>query len=396
MKLSNRVESLPFSAIRKLTPYADAAKKAGKKVYHLNIGAPDVETPQEFFDAIKAVDLDVLTYAPSNGLPELREGIAQYYQKRDIPMEADDIVITVGGSEALLFTLLAITDVGDEILTCEPYYTNYYSYFIETSTTVTTFPTKVEDDFHLPSRDVIESKITDKTRAILLANPGNPTGAVYTQDEIEMIADIAIDNDLYIIAEELYREFIFDGREFCSFGTIERIQDRLILQDSISKRFSGCGARIGNLASKNKEFIAAAVKLATSRLAAPTLEMIGAAALYQKDESYFDMIKETYQERRDVIVEELNKIDGVKCNRAGGAFYTVADLPVENAEDFCKWLLEDFDIDGETLMMAPAAGFYEHSEDYLSQVRLAYVLNVDSLRKAMHILDEGLKVYNNR
>ncbi|MDQ0508536.1 Aspartate aminotransferase [Aedoeadaptatus ivorii] len=396
MKLSNRIQSMPYSAIRKLTPYAQKAKEEGKKVYHLNIGAPDVETPKEFFEAIKNIDMDVLSYAPSAGLQELREGMAQYYQKRNIPMEADDIVVTVGGSEALLFTLLAITDVGDEILTCEPYYTNYYSYFIETSTTVSTFPTTVENDFHLPSREVIESKINDKTKAILLANPGNPTGAVYTQEEIEMIADIAIDNDLYIIAEELYREFIFDGREFSSFGTIERIQDRLILQDSISKRFSGCGARIGNLASKNKDFIAAALKLATGRLAAPTVDMIGAAALYQMDDEYFENIKTVYQERRDVIVEELNKIEGVKCNMAGGAFYTIADLPVDDADDFCRWLLEEFDVDGETLMMAPASGFYEHSENFQSQVRLAFVLNVDAIRKAMHILDEGLKAYKAR
>lgn len=396
MKLSNRITSMPYSAIRKLTPYAEAAKEAGKKVYHLNIGAPDVETPQIFFDAIKDIDMDVLSYAPSAGLPELREAMAKYYQKRNIPMEKDDIVVTVGGSEALLFTLLAITDPGDEILTCEPYYTNYYSYFVETSTTVTTFPTVVENDFHLPERSVIESKITPKTKAILLANPGNPTGAVYSREEVEMIADIAIDNDLYIIAEELYREFIFDGAEFSSFGTIERIQDRLILQDSISKRFSGCGARIGNLASKNKDFMAAATKLATSRLAAPTVEMIGATALYNMDEEYFENIKTVYQERRDVLVEELNKIDGVKCNYAGGAFYTIADLPIDDADDFCRWILEEFDVDGETVMMAPASGFYEHSEDYLSQVRIAFVLNIESLRKAMNILDKGLKAYKAR
>lgn len=396
MKLSNRIESMPYSAIRKLTPYAEAAKKAGKKVYHLNIGAPDVETPQAFFDAIKDIDMKVLSYAPSPGLLELREGMAKYYQKRDTPMEASDIVVTVGGSEALLFTLLAITDPGDEILTCEPYYANYFSYFIETSTTVNTFPTSVENDFHLPERSVIEAKITPKTKAILLANPGNPTGAVYTREEVEMIADIAIEHDLYIIAEELYREFIFDGAEFSSFGTIEKIRDRLILQDSISKRFSGCGARIGNLASKNKEFIAAANKLATSRLAAPTVDMIGATALYNMDEAYFDNIKTVYQERRDVLAEELSKIEGVKYNHAGGAFYTIAELPVEDADDFCQWILEEFDIDGETVMMAPASGFYEHSEDHKSEVRIAFVLNVESIRKAMHILDEGLKAYKAR
>lgn len=396
MKLSKRITELPFSAIRKLIPYSDAAKERGKKVYHLNIGAPDVKTPQEFFEAIHKVDLDVLSYAPSPGLKELREAMSRYYKAQDIDFEADEIVVTNGGSEALYFSLLAVTDPGDEILTCEPYYANYFSYFSETSTTVRTFETKVEENFRLPAREKIEEKINDRTKAILLSNPGNPTGAVYTQEEVKMIADIALKHNLYILADEVYREFIFDDQEYLSFGSLDEVKDRVIIIDSISKRFSACGARIGCVASKNKEIMAAMVKLATVRLAAPTIEMVGATALYNLGEEYFDEIKEIYQSRRDCIYEELNKIEGVTSNRAGGAFYTIANLPVDDAEDFCIWLLEEFEVDGKTLMMAPAAGFYEHADDHKSEVRIAFILNNDDLKEAMRILDAGLKAYNNR
>ncbi|MCD1147725.1 pyridoxal phosphate-dependent aminotransferase [Peptoniphilus sp. KCTC 25270] len=396
MKLSNRINELPYSAIRKLTPYANAAKAAGKKVYHLNIGAPDVETPQEFFDAINNLDMDVLGYAPTPGTQGLLEAMADYYKSKNIPLEAEDIIVTAGGSEALLFVLLAITDPGDEVLTCEPYYANYFTYFNETGTNIVTFPTVVENDFHLPEREVIESKITDKTRCILLSNPGNPTGAVYTKEEVYMIADIAKKHDLYILADEVYREFIFDGADYISFGSVEGIDDRMVILDSISKRYSACGARIGCVASRNKDLIAAVAKLATGRLAVPTLEMVGAEALYRMDEQYFKDVNEEYQKRRDCIYELLTNIEGVTTSKTAGAFYSIADLPVEDADDFCKWLLEEFEVDGETLMMAPAAGFYEHSEDYKSQVRIAFVLNCESLKKAMHILDEGLKAYNAR
>lgn len=396
MQLSNRIQSMPYSAIRKLTPYADAAKKAGKKVYHLNIGAPDVETPQAFFDAIKEADISTLTYAPSQGLPGLLEATSAYYKGIGLDFEAEDLVVTNGASEALFFTIFGLTDPGDELLTCEPYYTNYFSYFVQAGIGYKTFPTSVENDFHLPAREVIEEKITDKTKLILLSNPGNPTGAVYTEEEVEMVCDIAIDHDLFIIADEVYREFIFDGAHFASFGAVERAKDRVIILDSISKRFSACGARIGSIASKNKEFTQAMVKMATSRLAAPTLEMLGAQALYEMQGSYFEDVNREYQSRRDCIYGELDKIEGVTASKSAGAFYTMAALPVDDAEDFCRWLLEDFDIDGETLMMAPAAGFYEHSDDYKNQVRIAFVLNNESIKKAMRILDEGLKAYNAR
>ncbi|MDO5301114.1 MAG: pyridoxal phosphate-dependent aminotransferase [Tissierellia bacterium] len=396
MELSKRMQSMPYSAIRKLTPYADKAKAQGKHVYHLNIGAPDVETPQEFFDAINNADLDVLSYAPAAGLMDLREAMADYYKANDIPMEASDIVITAGGSEALLFALLALTDIGDEVLTCEPYYTNYFSYFKWAANEYVTFPTSVENNFHLPSKEEIVSKITDRTKVLLLSNPGNPTGTVYTKAEIRLLADIAKEYNLYIIADEVYREFIFDGAEYQSFGSLDDIDDRLIIIDSISKRYSACGARIGCLATRNNELRDAFVKLATGRLAAPTLEMIGAAALYRKTPEYFQEVNREYQHRRDVMVEELNKIEGVTCSNTAGAFYTIADLPIEDADHFCRWLLEEFDVDGETLMMAPAAGFYEHSENFRNQVRIAFVLNAESLKKSANILAEGLKAYKAR
>lgn len=396
MKLSNRVESLPFSAIRKLTPYADAAKKAGKKIYHLNIGAPDVKTPELFFDAIKEANLDVLTYAPSKGLPELIEATSRYYKENGIDYNPEDIVVTNGGSESLLFAVLAITDEGDEILTCEPFYANYNSFSFETGIKINTFATSVTDGFHLPAKDVIVSAITPKTKAILLSNPGNPTGTVYREDELRMIADIAKEHDLFILSDEVYREFTFDGASFKSFASFEDITDRVIVLDSISKRFSACGARIGTIASKNKDFMKASVKLVTGRLAAPTLEQIGATALYGIDPSYYAEVQEEYQRRRDCIYEELSKIDGVTLYSPGGAFYIMPQIPVDDAEKFAIWMLEEFDVDGETVMMAPAGGFYQNTEKGKSQIRLAFVLNCDDLRRACHILKLGIEAYNNR
>ncbi|MDO5037470.1 MAG: pyridoxal phosphate-dependent aminotransferase [Tissierellia bacterium] len=396
MTLSKRIQAMPYSAIRKLTPYANAAKKAGKKIYHLNIGAPDVKTPQVFFEAIKEADIDVLSYAPSPGLPELLEATSNYYKGIGLDFEPQEIVVTNGASEALFFVLFTLLDPGDEILTCEPYYANYFSYFTQAGVSLKTFPTSVENNFHLPSREVIEEKISPKTKCILLSNPGNPTGAVYTQEEIHMVCQLAKDHDLYIIADEVYREFIFDGAEFVSFASVKEVQDRVVVLDSISKRFSACGARIGSVASKNPDIVRAMVKMATSRLAAPTLEMLGATALYEMEGDYFQEVREEYQKRRDCIYEELAKIEGVQASKSAGAFYTVAALPVEDAEDFCRWLLEDFDLEGESLMMAPAAGFYEHSQDYKNQVRIAFILNTQDLKRAMHILDEGLKAYKAR
>lgn len=396
MKLSNRISALPFSAIRKLTPYAEAAKKAGKKIYHLNIGAPDVQTPKIFFDAIKEADLDVLTYAPSKGLPELIEATSKYYKDWGINYEPEDIVITTGGSESLLFAILAITDEGDEILTCEPFYANYSSFSYETGTKINTFSTSVQDGFHMPAKEEIEKAITPKTKAILLSNPSNPTGAVYREDELRMLADLAKKHDLYILSDEVYREFTFDGAEFKSFATFEDISDRVIVLDSISKRFSACGARIGTIASKNKEIMQACVKLVTGRLAAPTLEQIGAAALYGVDPSYYKEVQKEYERRRDCIYEELNKIEGVTTYKPGGAFYIMPEIPVDDAEKFAIWMLEEFEVDGETVMMAPAGGFYQNTEKGKSQIRLAFVLNCDDLRRACHILKLGIEAYNKR
>ena len=396
MQLSHRIESLPFSAIRKLTPYAEKAKKAGKKIYHLNIGAPDVKTPDLFFDAIKNANLDVLTYAPSKGLPELIEATSKYYKDCGINYDPEDIVVTTGGSEALLFAILAIADEGDEILTCEPLYANYNSFSYETSININTFATSVTDGFHLPSKETITKEITPKTKAILLSNPGNPTGAVYTEEELRMVADIAKEHDLFILSDEVYREFTFDGAQFKSFASFDDIADRVVVLDSISKRFSACGARLGTVASKNKDFIQACVKLVTGRLAAPTLEQIGATALYGIDSSYYKEVQEEYQRRRDCIYEELNKIEGVTTYKSGGAFYTMPEIPVDDAEKFAIWMLEEFDVDGETVMMAPAGGFYKNTEKGKSQIRLAFVLNCDDLRKACHILKLGIEAYNNR
>lgn len=396
MKLSNRISALPFSAIRKLTPYAEAAKKAGKKIYHLNIGAPDVQTPKIFFDAIKEADLDVLTYAPSKGLPELIEATSNYYKDWGINYEPEDIVITTGGSESLLFAILAIADEGDEILTCEPFYANYSSFSYETGTKINTFSTSVQDGFHMPAKEEIEKAITPKTKAILLSNPSNPTGAVYREDELRMLADLAKKHDLYILSDEVYREFTFDGAEFKSFATFEDISDRVIVLDSISKRFSACGARIGTIASKNKEIMQACVKLVTGRLAAPTLEQIGAAALYGIDPSYYKEVQKEYERRRDCIYEELNKIEGVTTYKPGGAFYIMPEIPVDDAEKFAIWMLEEFEVDGETVMMAPAGGFYQNTEKGKSQIRLAFVLNCDDLRRACHILKLGIEAYNKR
>ena len=397
MKLSNRIEALPYSAIRKLTPYADKAKKAGKKIYHLNIGAPDVKTPDLFLDAIKNLDLDVLTYAPSKGLPELIEATSKYYKSWGMDFDPEDIVVTTGGSEALLFAILAITDEGDEILTCEPFYANYNSFSYETGIKMNSFSSSVQDGFHLPNKETIEKAITPKTKAILLSNPCNPTGTVYNKEELRMVADIAKAHDLFILSDEVYREFTFDGAEFVSFATFEDVKDRVIVLDSISKRFSACGARIGTIASKNKEIMSACVKLVTGRLAAPTLEQVGAASLYNNiDPSYYKDVQEEYERRRDCIYEELNKIEGVTTYKPGGAFYIMPEIPVDNAEDFAIWMLEEFDVDGETVMMAPAEGFYQNTEKGRSQIRLAFVLNCDDLRRACHIIKLGIEAYNNR
>ncbi|SHH47046.1 pyridoxal phosphate-dependent aminotransferase [Tepidibacter thalassicus] len=393
MNLSKRITSMQASPIRKLVPYAQEAISKGIKVYHLNIGQPDIKTPETFFKAVKNFKKDVLEYSFSQGMPELIDAISKYYKNYNMDFKQDEILITNGGSEALLFSMIAIADPYDEILAPEPFYTNYNGFATAVNVNIKPITTKAEKGFHLPSKNEIENVITPKTKAILLSNPGNPTGVVYSKEEIEMIASIAKEYNLFIIADEVYREFVYDGLEYTSFGNIKEVEDRVIIVDSVSKRYSACGARIGSIASKNKEFIAQVLKLCQGRLCVPTLEQIGAIELYKTPESYFKEVNLEYKKRRDILYNALNNMNGVLCKKPKGAFYVVAKLPVENAEDFVIWMLKDFNLNGETIMMAPAEGFYSTKGLGKDEVRLAYILNEKDLSKSMEILKAGLEKY---
>lgn len=393
MYFSNRVISMQSSPIRKLVPYATAAKEKGIKVYHLNIGQPDIKTPKGFFDAVNTFNSDVLEYAVSQGLPELIDAMIDYYATYDMNFEKDEILITNGGSEALLFSMMAICDPGDNILVPEPFYTNYNGFSSCVNVFVKPITTHPENGFHLPNKEEICSKIDKNTKAILISNPGNPTGTVYTKEEVHMLADIAKENNLWIIADEVYREFVYDNLDYISFGNIEEIKDRVIIVDSVSKRYSACGARIGSLACKNKEFIAQVLKLCQGRLCVSTLDQIGSIELYKTPNTYFKKVNEEYEKRRDVLYSELMKVEGVICKKPTGAFYILAKLPIENAEDFVIWMLNEFDVDRETVMACPAEGFYGTEGLGKSEIRLAYILNEHDLKKAANILKEGLEKY---
>ena len=393
MYFSNRVISMQSSPIRKLVPYATAAKEKGIKVYHLNIGQPDIKTPKGFFDAVNTFNSDVLEYAVSQGLPELIDAMIDYYATYDMNFEKDEILITNGGSEALLFSMMAICDPGDNILVPEPFYTNYNGFSSCVNVFVKPITTHPENGFHLPNKEEICSKIDKNTKAILISNPGNPTGTVYTKEEVHMLADIAKENNLWIIADEVYREFVYDNLDYISFGNIEEIKDRVIIVDSVSKRYSACGARIGSLACKNKEFIVQVLKLCQGRLCVSTLDQIGSIELYKTPNTYFKKVNEEYEKRRDVLYSELMKVEGVICEKPTGAFYILAKLPIENAEDFVIWMLNEFDVDGETVMACPAEGFYGTEGLGKSEIRLAYILNEHDLKKAANILKEGLEKY---
>lgn len=393
MKFSKRLSSMQESPIRKLAPFATAAKAEGVKVYHLNIGQPDIITPIGFFDAVKNFDKKVLEYAGSQGIPELIEAIRKYYTTYDMNFANEDIIITNGGSEALLFSFMAACDPGDNILIPEPFYTNYNGFAQCLNVNVKSVTTVAENGFHLPSKDEILAKIDDKTSAILVVNPGNPTGCVYTKEEVRMIADIAKEKDLWIIADEVYREFVYEGLQYTSFGNMKDVEDRVIIIDSVSKRYSACGARIGSIACKNKKFMAEVMKVCQGRLCVATIEQLGAAALYDTPASYFKEVNDEYRKRRDVLYEELMKADGVICEKPMGAFYIVAKLPVENAEDFVAWTLKEFRRDNETVMCTPAEGFYSTPGLGKNEVRLAYVLKEEDLRRAGQLLKEALEEY---
>lgn len=393
MKYSGRVTSMQASPIRKLVPYALEAKSKGIKVYHLNIGQPDIKTPKGFFDAVKSFDDEVLEYAVSPGIPQLINAMQDYYSTYNIHYDEDEILITNGGSEALLFTMMAVCDPGDNLIVAEPFYTNYNGFGQCVNVEVNPITTTAEKGFHLPSKEELLSKINPKTKGILLSNPGNPTGTVYTKQEVHMIAEIAKENDLWIIADEVYREFVYEGLEYTSFGNLPEVSDRVIIIDSVSKRYSACGARIGSIASKNKELIAQILKLCQGRLCVATLEQLGAVELYKTPISYFKEVNEEYRRRRDVLYNELMKVEGVVCKKPTGAFYIVAKLPVENAEDFVIWMLKEFNRDNETVMACPAEGFYATEGLGRDEIRLAYILNENDLEKAAKLLKEGLEEY---
>ncbi|MEO8774501.1 MAG: pyridoxal phosphate-dependent aminotransferase [Gelidibacter sp.] len=394
-KISKKGQLMPSSPIRKLVPYAEQAYKDGKTVYHLNIGQPDIKTPEIALDAVRVHSLDILAYTRSEGSEGYRKKIAQYYAKSNIDVTHNDIIVTTGGSEALLFAFGSIMDPDDEIIIPEPFYANYNGFSTASDIKVVPVISKIEDNFALPAISEFEKLITDKTKAILICNPGNPTGYLYSREEIKQLAALVKKHDLFLIADEVYREFVYDGNEFYSIMQEEGLEDHAIMIDSVSKRYSMCGARIGYFVSRNKEVIQTALKFAQARLSPPTLAQIASEAALDTPQSYFDDVIEEYVKRRNTLIRELKKIDGLKVAEPKGAFYCIVELPVKNADHFAQWLLESYDYNKETVMVAPAAGFYSTPNVGLNQIRIAYVLNEESLIKAVHILKEALKVYPN-
>ena len=395
-KLSQKAIDMPASPIRKLVPYAETAKKQGKIVYHLNIGQPDIETPEVALNAIKNMDRKVIEYSHSAGFESYRNGLSAYYKKTGIDVNPEDIIITTGGSEALIFGFMATCDLGDEIIIPEPFYANYNGFAVMAGLNVVPVTSTIETGFALPPVEEIEKKITAKTKAIVICNPGNPTGYLYSKEELEQLAAIVKKHDLVLFADEVYREFCYDGAVPFSVMNLEGIQDNVIMIDSVSKRYSMCGARIGALISKNAEIIAAVLKFGQARLSPPTIDQIAAEAALNTPQSYFDDVVAEYVQRRNIMVDGLNAIPGVFCPKPSGAFYCVAKFPVDNAEKFCQWLLEEFEYEGQTVMMAPANGFYSTKGAGLQEARIAYVTNQDSLRNAVKCLEEALKVYPGR
>ena len=384
---------MPQSPIRKLVPFAENAKKKGVNVIHLNIGQPDIKTPQQALDAVKNNDINVLEYSRTEGSETFRTKIAQYYLKNDIQVSATDIIVTTGGSEALSFAMNTIADTDDEIIIPEPFYANYNGFATACGVTVVPVVSKLEDNFALPPIEDFEKLITPKTKAILICNPGNPTGYLYSKEEIQKLATLVKKHNIYLVADEVYREFTYDNKTHASILKEEGLEEHAIVIDSVSKRYSMCGARIGYLVSKNKEFIATAMKFAQARLSPPTYAQIASEAALDTPNSYFAEVKTEYVARRNLLIAELEKIEGIKIAKPQGAFYCIAELPIKDADHFAQWLLEEFNIDNETVMVAPAAGFYATKGLGKNQIRIAYVLDQDSLKRAVQILKEALKSY---
>lgn len=392
--ISDRIQEIPLSPIRKLTPLADEAKSRGIKVYHLNIGQPDIHTPEEGMDAMRKIDRKVLEYSPSQGFLSLRQRISEYYAGFGMKYSPDEIIVTTGASEAVLFSFITCMDPGDEIITTEPTYANYLSFAAAAGVKVVPITTSIDNGFALPPAEKFEELITDRTRAILICNPNNPSGSLYSREEMEMLAEIVKRHGIFLFADEVYREFVYDGMDFFSAGHLEGVDENVVIFDSMSKRFSECGIRIGAVITKNKAVAEGFLKLAQARLSPPLIGQIVAEASFSAGHAYLDPIAKEYRHRRNVLVECLQNIPGIKVIRPQGAFYVIASLPVENAEDFCSWCLSDFSDNGETVMMAPASGFYITPGLGLSEVRIAYVLNAADLQRATAILGKALQQYN--
>lgn len=394
--ISNKGTKMPESPIRKLVPFAEGAKKKGKTVFHLNIGQPDIESPKLALDAIHNFKNNVVEYSHSAGFESYRKGLATYYQKLGIKIDYNDVMVTTGGSEALLFSLNSCLDNGDEIIIPEPFYANYNGFSISAGVKVKPISTSIYDGFALPAIEEFEKLITPKTKAILICNPGNPTGYLYSKEELETLKNIVIKHDLFLFADEVYREFCYDGNIHHSVLNIQGIEQHAVVIDSTSKRFSMCGIRVGCIISKNKELMATALKFAQARLSPPTFGQVAGEAALRTPKSYFEKVSLEYVQRRDLLIEGLNKIEGVICPKPKGAFYCIAQLPVDNSDKFAQWLLEEFDYKGKTLMLAPAAGFYSTPNTGNNQVRIAYVLNQEALSQAIICLKKALEIYPGR
>ena len=393
MNISQRAETIQASPIRKLMPYANEAKRKGKKIYHLNIGQPDIETPQAMLDVYHKYNEHVLAYGPSQGLDEYRTNLVRYYKEHNINIEKEDIIVTTAGSEAIVFALLATCNEGDEIIIPEPFYTNYNGFAKMTGVKIVPVTTKIEEGFKLPQIDKFEDKITDKTKAIMICNPNNPTGTVYSKGELEQISDIAKKHNLFVISDEVYREFVYDSKTHTSILNMDGMEENAIMVDSISKRYSACGARIGCIVSRNKKLMASVLKFAQARLCPPTIDQLAANAAIDVEKDYFKTVLREYDNRRNIVYEKLSAIEGVTCFKPNGAFYIIAKLPVKDAEDFAIWMLKEFSVNDKTVMVAPAAGFYASDNIGKDEVRFAYILNSNDLKDAMNIFEQGLKEY---
>jgi aspartate aminotransferase len=394
--ISKKGQKMPESPIRKLVPFANAAKEKGTAVYHLNIGQPDIATPDVALQAIRHYDEKVVAYSPSDGILSYRKKLADYYKKNNIDVSPDEMIITAGASEAILFAMQSIMDEGDEIIIPEPYYANYSGFAVNAGVNVIPIPSAIESGFALPSIAEFEKAITSHTKAIMVCNPNNPTGYLYSKEELETLKSIALRHDLYLIADEVYREFVYDGKKHFSLMNLEGLDKNTILIDSVSKRYSACGFRIGVLISKNKELMATALKFAQARLSPPSFGQVAAEAALDTDDEYFENVLKEYLARRDIVVKKINSIPDAFCPTPSGAFYVVARLPIEDSDHFCQWLLEDFSFNGKTVMLAPATGFYATDGMGKNEVRISYVLNVNDLADSMDLLAEALKIYPGR